>query len=74
MAKTENATPPDQQAAEPVPVTPVTFLDKQYKSRTLILPDRRVMSVQQMKVTVAGDDTLALDFFRKRSDFERAQE
>ncbi|MFP5426360.1 MAG: hypothetical protein ACLGJA_10955 [Gammaproteobacteria bacterium] len=74
MGKTDNATPPDQQAAEPVPVTPVTFLDKQYKARTLILPDRRVMSVQQMKVTVASDDAAAIDFFRKRSDFERVQE
>lgn len=74
MAKPEQGAPEAGQAVESVPAKPITFYDKQYTSRTLILPDRRQVSVERRLVTVVADDTVAVAFFRKRSDFEQLQE
>ncbi|MEG9622061.1 hypothetical protein [Pseudomonas guariconensis] len=74
MAKPEQDAPEAGQVVESVPVKPITFYDKQYASRTLILPDRRQVSVERRLVTVEADDTVAVAFFRKRSDFEQLQE
>ncbi|MBH3358784.1 hypothetical protein [Pseudomonas guariconensis] len=74
MAKPEQDTPEAGQAVESVPAKPITFYDKQYTSRTLILPDRRQVSVERRRVTVEADDMVAVAFFRKRSDFEQLQE
>ena len=74
MAKPEQGAPEAGQAVETVPAKPITFYDKQYTSRTLILPDRRQVSVERRLVKVEADDTVAVAFFRKRSDFEQLQE
>ncbi|MCO7516421.1 hypothetical protein NJF44_15680 [Pseudomonas guariconensis] len=76
MAKPEKDTPADEsmQVIEPVPAKTITFRDKQYTSRSLILPDRRVLPVAQARVTVEGDDDVAIAFLRKRSDFEQVRE
>lgn len=74
MAKPEQDAPEAGQSVESVPVKPITFYDKQYTSRTLILPDRRQLDVKGRKVEVEPDDKVALAFLRKRSDFEPLQE
>lgn len=74
MAKPEQDAPEAGQAVESVPEKPITFYDKQYTSRTLILPDRRQVSVERRRVTVEADDMVAVAFFRKRNDFEQLQE
>lgn len=74
MAKPEQGAPEAGRVVESVPAKPITFYDKQYTSRTLILPDRRQVSVERRLVTVEADDTVAVAFFRKRSDFEQLQE
>lgn len=74
MAKPEQGGPDADQVVEPVPAKPITFHDKQYISRTLLLPDRRQMNVERRQVTVEADDKVAIAFFRKRDDFEQLQE
>jgi hypothetical protein len=76
MAKSEKDDPVTGPvpAAEPTPAQPATFRDKEYRSRMLVLPDWRVLLVEQFKVTVEGDDTTAIAFLRKRSDFEQVRE
>lgn len=74
MAKPEQDAPAAGQVVEPIPAKPITFYDKQYTSRTLILPDRRQMNVERRQVTVDADDAVAVAFFRKRGDFEQLQE
>lgn len=70
MSKPEKEGP----AELPVPVKPITFRDLQYTSRTLILPDRRALAVTAKSITVEGNDSVAIAFFRKRSDFEQVRE
>ena len=74
MAKPEQDAPEAGQAVESVPVKPITFFDMNYISRPLFLPDRRQLNVERRLVTVEADDTVAVAFFRKRSDFEQLQE
>lgn len=74
MAKPEQDASDAGLTVEPVPAKPITFYDKQYASRTLILPDRRQLDVKGRKVEVEPDDKVALTFLRKRSDFEQLQE
>lgn len=77
MAKPEKDTP--ELAApltveKPEPPKSVTFRDKEYTYRTLILPGNRSLSVAQGQVTVDGDDAVAVAFLRKRPDFEQVRE
>lgn len=74
MAKPEQDILDAGQVDEPAPAKQATFYDKQYTSRTLILPDRRQVSVERRLVTVEAGDEVAIAFFRKRSDFEQLQE
>ncbi len=74
MAKPDQDAPEVGQTVEPVPAKPITFYDKQYTSRTLILPDRRLISVERRLVMIDAADTVAVSFFRKRSDFELLKE
>lgn len=77
MAKPEKDTPqapvPDT-AQKSEPPKSITFRDKEYTWRMLILPDKRSLTVERGQVTVEGDDALALAFFRKRPDFEQVRE
>ncbi|MCO7563917.1 hypothetical protein NJI34_05480 [Pseudomonas sp. S 311-6] len=77
MAKPEKDTPELAGPAtveKPEPLKPITFRDKEYTYRTLILPGNRPLSVERGLVTVDGDDAVALAFFRKRPDFEQVRE
>lgn len=76
MAKSERDVPIAEpvSATEPIPVQPTTFRDKEYRSRMLVLPDLRVLLVEQSQVTVEADDAVAIAFFRKRSDFAQERE
>lgn len=60
-------------AEEPVPAKPITFRDKEYTSRMLLLPDWRELHVMGARVAVEGNDTAAITFLSKRPDFERLQ-
>lgn len=59
--------------AEPVPAKPITFRDKEYTERLLLMPDWRQLQVKRARVVVMGDDTAAIAFLRKRPDFEQLQ-
>ncbi|CAM3402959.1 hypothetical protein [Pseudomonas plecoglossicida] len=61
-------------AAEPVPATPITFRDKDYSERILLLRDWRELRVKRARVTVQADDAVAIAYLRKRPDFEQLQE
>lgn len=77
MAKPEKDTPQTAAPAtvdKPEPPKPITFRDKEYTRRMLILPDQRSLTVERGQVTVDGDDAVALAFFRKRPDFEQVRE
>lgn len=77
MAKPEKDTPELDAPAtveKPEPPKAFTFRDKEYTSRTLILPGNRPLSVERGLVKVDGDDAVALAFFRKRQDFEPVRE
>ncbi|WP_095083739.1 hypothetical protein [Pseudomonas sp. Irchel s3h17] len=55
---------------EPVPATLSTFRDTLYTSRVLILPEGgRTLRVAKGQVSVASDDTVALEYLRGRKDF-----
>lgn len=58
MAKTES---------KPVAIV---FIDKAFKSRTVVLPDGRTFSVEKSHITTA--DPALIDHLDQLSDFERA--
>lgn len=77
MAKPEKDTPELDALVtveKPEPPKAITFRDKEYTYRTLILPGNRLLAVERGLVTVDGDDAVALAFFRKRPDFEQVRE
>lgn len=47
-----------------------TYRDELYSSRTLILPDDRMLSVVAGRVTVPVDDTTALQYLDQHPDLE----
>lgn len=49
---------------------PVTFHDKAFKSRTVVLPDGRTFAVEKSRITTA--DPALIDHLDQLSDFERA--
>lgn len=75
MAKAEKEVPAEGEgqviAAEPVPAKPITFLDKEYSERILLLRDWRELRVKRARVTVQSDDVVAIAFLSKRPDFEQ---
>lgn len=58
MAKTETKT------------ASVVFIDKAFKSRTVVLPDGRTFGVEKSRITTA--DPALIDHLDQLSDFERA--
>ena len=77
MAKAEKEAPAEgagqQVNAVSDPVQPVTFRDKDYKERVLLMPNFRELRVTGARVVVMGDDSEAIAFLRKRPDFEQQQ-
>ncbi|MQG96224.1 hypothetical protein [Pseudomonas sp. MN1F] len=77
MAKAEKEAPAEGAGQEitavPDPVQPVTFRDKDYKERVLLMPNFRELRVTRARVVVMGDDSEAIAFLRKRPDFEQQQ-
>ena len=65
MAKKEEAV-----STEQTPVTVVTYRDKVFTSRTLILPDARTLAVAKGIATAQADDTVALEYLRAHPDLE----
>ncbi|WP_145181853.1 hypothetical protein [Pseudomonas sp. URMO17WK12:I11] len=60
-------------ATEPEPAKPITFRDKEYKERVLLMPNFRELRVTGARVVVMGDDSAAIAYLRKRPDFEQQQ-
>lgn len=48
----------------------VTYRDKVYTSRTLIMPEGRTLAVARGRVTVTKADTQAVAFLDQLADFE----
>lgn len=61
------------QVITPEPTTPITFRDKVYTERILLMPDWRQLLVKGARVVVMGDDAAAITYLRKRPDFEQLQ-
>lgn len=51
-------------------VAPVTFKDKAFKSRTVVLNDGRAFPVE--KSTIEASDPALIEYLDKHPDFERA--
>lgn len=47
----------------------VTFVDKAYKARTLVLPDRRAFAVTRSRITTS--DPALLEYLERHPDFTR---
>lgn len=77
MAKAEKEAPAEGAgqviAAAPEPVKPITFRDKDYKERVLLMSDWRELRVKEGQVVVMGDDSAAIAYLRERPDFEQQQ-
>ncbi|MNJ35473.1 hypothetical protein D3C77_302120 [compost metagenome] len=74
MAKADdNRTAIDPPAA-PKPAVPQVFRDSVFTSRVLILPKGRQLPVAGGLVTVAADDTEALQFLHAHPDLKPLQE
>jgi hypothetical protein len=71
MAKTSSAAPTDENRDENKSFTPVTFHDKAFKSRTLIIGGK---SYPVVKSTLVAENAQMLTFLDKRADFERIPE
>jgi len=56
-----------------MPMT-VTFRDKLYTSRTVVLPDGRTLAVAKNKVTVDSADDVALKTLKAHAEFEQLKE
>ncbi|WP_236645210.1 hypothetical protein [Pseudomonas sp. RIT288] len=52
----------------------VTFRDKHYTSRTVVLPDGRTLAVAKNKVTVDSADDVALRTLKAHAEFEQLKE
>jgi hypothetical protein len=52
----------------------VTYRDKVYTSRTLILPKGRELAVVKGVVTVSTSDAGALQYLKENAEFEQLQE
>jgi len=76
MAKHQDETT----ASESIPISPVlkpmtvTFRDKLYTSRTVVLPDGRTLAVVKNKVTVDSADDMALKTLKAHAEFEQLKE
>ncbi|WP_152957273.1 hypothetical protein [Pseudomonas sp. MN1F] len=57
--------------AAPEPAKPITFRDKEYTERVLLMPSFRELRVTGARVVVMGDDSAAIAYLRKRPDFEQ---
>jgi hypothetical protein len=74
MAKADdNRTAIDSPAA-PKPAVAQVFRDTAFTSRVLILPKGRQLPVERGLVTVAADDTEALQFLQAHPDLKPLQE
>lgn len=67
-------TPADAQEALAVEVATVTYRDKVFTSRTLILPNDATLAVAKGAATVPASDSEAVAFLDAHADFEKAQE
>lgn len=76
MAKHQDETT----ASESTPISPVlmpmtvTFRDKLYTSRTVVLPDGRTLAVAKNKVTVDSADDVAFKTLKAHAEFEQLKE
>ncbi|MCU7250322.1 hypothetical protein [Pseudomonas koreensis] len=76
MAKHQDDSP----APESVPISPVptaavvTFRDRLYTSRTVVLPDGRTLAVVKSEVSVDGADDMALKTLKAHAEFEQLKE
>ncbi|AZD84943.1 hypothetical protein C4K14_2109 [Pseudomonas chlororaphis subsp. aureofaciens] len=52
----------------------ITYRDKIYTSRTLILPDERQLLVAKATVTVNASDAVALKYLKENAEFEQLKE
>lgn len=69
------ATKKEQAADVEAPEQPsVTFTDKVFRSRTLVLPGDRQLPVSKAAVTVLASDAVAVDFLTAHADFEQKPE
>lgn len=69
-SKTKEAGAPVDDVPAPKPVTLCAFRDTLYTSRVLVLLEAgRTLKVEKAQVTVASDDTVALEYLRGRKDF-----
>lgn len=75
MAKTEKESLAEgvEQAIATEPAKPITFRDKEYSERVLLMPNFRQLRVTGARVVVMGDDSAAIAYLRKRPDFEQQQ-
>ncbi|MGE8436635.1 MAG: hypothetical protein ACN6P2_08860 [Pseudomonas palmensis] len=64
------ATPKKTEPEAPAGVS-VAFRDIRFTSRTLILPDDRVLPVKQARVMVGADDTVALEYLKGHPDLQQ---
>ncbi|MDN7142695.1 hypothetical protein KC131_18770 [Pseudomonas sp. JQ170] len=65
---------PKKTADATEPAVQVTFRDTTYTSRVLILANERQLAVAGGRVTVAADDTEALQFLQAHPDLKPLQE
>ncbi|QGW77756.1 hypothetical protein GPJ81_14025 [Pseudomonas alkylphenolica] len=64
---------PKKDPAPPAEATQVTYRDTRYRSRVLILPDSRQLTVARFLVTVPADDAEALKFLEGHPDLQRQE-
>ncbi len=75
MAKTTTTLAGEEQAAPELTSERLTFRDKVYTSRTLIIPETdRTLLVSKGLVEVLVSDTDAVKFLKANAEFEPAKE
>ncbi|TKD40707.1 hypothetical protein [Azotobacter chroococcum] len=69
MSKIESASLVEAAAEMVAPAPAVTFIDKAYKVRTLVLPDGRAFAVNHSRI--AASDPALIEYLDNHRDFTR---
>jgi hypothetical protein len=51
----------------------ITYTDRKFKSRVLIMPDGRALRISERRISVQGGDKGAIEYLDAHPDFERVQ-
>lgn len=62
--------PAQEEVVTPAPVPQVTYRDKRYSSRVLILPGDRQLAVARHLVAVPADDEMARKYLASHPDMQ----